>query len=136
MDRNTVIGFSLIFLILTGYYWYTAPSPEQQALIQKSQDSLNRIVLEKEQTQNKLDSAKFNQKNANSIAKDSVVKDKTNFAALSTGVAKELSIANKNLIVTINSQGGAVSKVVLSQYHRADSTPLVLLDLIYNHQSW
>ena len=136
MDRNTVIGFSLIFLILTGYYWYTAPSPEQQALIQKSQDSLNRIVLEKEQTQNKLDSAKFNQKNANSIAKDSVVKDKTNFAALSTGVAKELSIANKNLIITINSQGGAVSKVVLSQYHRADSTPLVLLDPIDNHQSW
>jgi hypothetical protein len=31
MDRNTIIGFSLIFLILTGYYWYTAPTPEQQA---------------------------------------------------------------------------------------------------------
>ena len=79
MDRNTVIGFSLIFLILTGYYWYTAPSPEQQALIQKSQDSLNKIALEKEQIQNKLDSAKLNQKNVTSISKDSIAIDKTNF---------------------------------------------------------
>ena len=41
MDRNTVIGFSLIFLILAGYYWYTAPTPEQIQM-QRTQDSLAR----------------------------------------------------------------------------------------------
>ena len=136
MDRNTVIGFSLIFLILTGYYWYTAPTPEQQALIQKSQDSLNKIALEKQQVQNKLDSAKFNQKTANSATNDSLLADKTNFAAASKGTPQDLSISNKHLTVTINSKGGAVSKVVLSQYQRADSTPLVLIDPIDNQQSW
>jgi YidC/Oxa1 family membrane protein insertase len=43
MDRNTIIGFSLIFLILAGYYWYTAPTPEQLEQMKKTQDSLTLV---------------------------------------------------------------------------------------------
>ena len=51
MDRNTVIGFSLIFLILAGYYWYTAPSPEELARMQNMRDS---VALVEKQTQDSL----------------------------------------------------------------------------------
>ena len=43
MDRNTIIGFSLIFLILAGYYSYTAPTPEQADQMQRTQDSLAKV---------------------------------------------------------------------------------------------
>ena len=47
MDRNTITGFSLIFLILIGYYWYTAPSAEEQAIFQRQRDSVARIEAAK-----------------------------------------------------------------------------------------
>ncbi|MCX6176312.1 MAG: hypothetical protein NTZ00_02950 [Bacteroidetes bacterium] len=47
MDRNTITGFSLIFLILIGYYWYTAPTAEEQAIFQRQRDSVARIEAAK-----------------------------------------------------------------------------------------
>lgn len=134
MDRNTVIGFSLIFLILTGYYWYTAPTPAQQAQMQKTQDSLAKIEA---LTQKNIELANKQAQKVDSAHKDSVVTDHSDFAKNQIAVdPKQILISNKNLAVTINTLGGAVSKVVLSKYHRADSTPLVLLDPSENKQQW
>ena len=47
MDRNTITGFSLIFLILIGYYWYTAPTAEEQAIFQRQRDSVARVEAAK-----------------------------------------------------------------------------------------
>ncbi len=133
MDRNTVIGFSLIFLILMGYYWYTAPTPEQQAQMAKTQDSLAKIdalnsktATAKIQSNVKPDSAKV----------DSVVTDKSDFASFAAGESKLVTISNKHLQVSINTKGASVAKVVLSQYKRADSSQLVLLDPQGNKQNW
>ena len=134
MDRNTVIGFSLIFLILMGYYWYTAPTPEQQAQMRKTQDSLAKIealVQQKSETQ-----AAAAQKKDSTQA-DSVVTDHSAFAQNSVGqTIKNIVIANKHLSVSINTLGGAVSKVVLTQFKRADSTDLILLDPSGSKQNW
>lgn len=133
MDRNTVIGFSLIFLILMGYYWYTAPTPEQQAQIVKTQDSLAKIDALKQKT----DSAKFQPVvKVDSTQKDSLISDKSDFKSFTAGEAKQITIANKHLEVSINTKGASVSKVVLSQFKRADSTQLVLLDPQGNKQNW
>ena len=59
MDRNTVIGFSLIFLILAGYYWYTAPTPEEIQM-QLTQDSIARVEAAKKQNINQKDSSGMN----------------------------------------------------------------------------
>lgn len=133
MDRNTVIGFSLIFLILMGYYWYTAPSPEQQAQIAKTQDSLAKVdalkqktAIAKIQSTAKTDSTKV----------DSVVSDKSDFKSFVKGESKQITISNKHLEVSINTKGASVSKVVLSQFKRADSSQLVLLDPQSNLQNW
>ena len=47
MDRNTITGFSLIFLILIGYYWYTAPTAEQQAIFERQRDSIAKVEAAK-----------------------------------------------------------------------------------------
>ena len=134
MDRNTVIGFSLIFLILMGYYWYTAPTPEQQAQMQRTQDSLSKIeALSKQKSEDKAALAKTN----DSVKVDSVILDKSAFAMnTSSTEAKNITIANQHLSVLINTKGGAVSKVVLSKFKRADSSELVLLDPQGSNQNW
>ena len=43
MDRNTIIGFLLMALVLFGYTWYMQPSPEQKAAMQRYQDSLLQV---------------------------------------------------------------------------------------------
>ena len=134
MDRNTVIGFSLIFLILMGYYWYTAPTPEQQAQMRKTQDSLAKIealVQKKSETQVAISQKK------DSTHVDSVASDNSAFAKNVLGqTAKNIVIANKHVSVYINTLGGAVSKVILTQFKRADSTDLVLLDPSGAKQNW
>lgn len=133
MDRNTVIGFSLIFLILMGYYWYTAPTPEQQAQMVKTQDSLAKIEALKQKT----DSVKFQTSlKVDSTPKDSAINDKSDFKLFTSGDSKLITISNKHLEVSINTKGASVSKVVLSQFKRADSSQLVLLDPQGNKQNW
>jgi preprotein translocase subunit YajC len=31
VDRNTVVGFSLMFLIMMTWFWYMSPNEEQRA---------------------------------------------------------------------------------------------------------
>ena len=40
MDKNTVIGFVLIFLIIIGFNWFTQPSAEERAAAQHRRDSI------------------------------------------------------------------------------------------------
>ncbi len=134
MDRNTVIGFSLIFLILMGYYWYTAPTPEQQALMQRTQDSLSKIEA---LSQKKSEPKSAVVKTLDSTKTDTAFVDKSAFGQYTnTADAKNITISNPHLAVTINTKGGAVSKVVLSKFKRADSSELVLLDPQGANQNW
>ena len=40
MDKNTIIGFVLIFAILVGYTVYNAPSEEEQKALARKNDSI------------------------------------------------------------------------------------------------
>ena len=46
MDRNSIIGFVLIAAILFGYTWYSTPTAEEAARMQRQQDSLAAVELE------------------------------------------------------------------------------------------
>ena len=46
MDRNSIIGFVLIAAILFGYTWYSTPTAEESARMQRQQDSLAAVELE------------------------------------------------------------------------------------------
>lgn len=139
MDRNTIIGFSLIFLILTGYYWYTAPTPEQQARMQEMRDSLAR------EDQKLQDSIQKNQKeqtpSAVSVGKtDSAAGITTQksqeFARFETGTDTQFTLTSKHLTLRIQRKGGTLSSVKLNEYSRSDQSDLELLAPGKNQMSW
>ena len=129
MDRNTITGFSLIFLILIGYYWYTAPSAEQQAIFQRQRDSIAKVEAAKVTSQT---AAKSNSLAISEIA--SPVKDS---ALLSTigGFASQLhgkpglvQLKSKELSIDIRTKGGNIGRVVLNNHRRSDSSVLDFLE--------
>ncbi len=137
MDRNTVIGFSLIFLILAGYYWYTAPTPEEQARMQEMRDSL---ALVEARMQDSL------QKTQTDTAKTPVIAE-TDSAQLKTAKSQELAsyengtdsiilLNNAFLNLRFNKRGGSLNSVKLNEYKRSDKSDLELLVNGKNEMSW
>lgn len=137
MDRNTVIGFSLIFLILIGYYWYTAPTPEQQAAFERRQDSLSKIEV----AQNRDESVGASNK-SNSVTKAPVLTDSALVKTLGgmadqlRGKADFIQLKSENLSVDIRTKGGNIGRVMLNNHKRSDSTALELLTNISAYNDW
>ena len=46
MDKNTLIGFTLIGLVLIGFSIFNRPSEEEMAQIQRYQDSIQQVMQE------------------------------------------------------------------------------------------
>ncbi|MBM3920396.1 MAG: membrane protein insertase YidC [Sphingomonadales bacterium] len=128
MDRNTIIGFSLIFLILVGYYWWTAPTEQEIAAQKRMADSIAKTEAVKKssaETANSKDSIK----SASNETDSSLLKIiYGGFSQNFGGTAAEVSLANSSVTVTFSTMGGKPTQVKLNQYKRADSTDLILLD--------
>ena len=136
MDRNTVIGFSLIFLILIGYYWYTAPTPEQQAAFQRQQDSLAKIEAAQASPSKSATAA-----DASVIKKDIVVDSALtgtlgSMATQLKGESQFVTLKSKQLSVDIRTKGGNLGKVVLNNHKRSDSSALELLSNLDAYNQW
>jgi len=136
MDRNTVIGFSLIFLILIGYYWYTAPTPEQQAAFQRQQDSIAKIEAVKTSSS----AAEGSQSPA--AAKPAVATDSALVNTLGAmasqlkGESQFVALKSDQLQVDIRTKGGNIGKVLLNNHKRSDSSALELLSNLDQYNQW
>jgi YidC/Oxa1 family membrane protein insertase len=137
MDRNTVIGIALIFLILIGGSYFNRPSEEQIAAAKRAQDSIELIRIEKE----KADLfAKQNQEAKSTIIdsspNDSIISQEGNlrkekfgvFANASVGKEKFYTIENNLLKVSFSNKGGRIYSVELKNYKTFDGKPLVLFE--------
>ena len=74
MDKNTIIGFILIGLLLFGYSWMSRPSQEQleqQKAIQRYNDSIMQV-----------ENAKLSAAQNSQFAKDSLSNSKTDSSTL------------------------------------------------------
>ncbi len=131
MDRNSIIGFSLIFLILTGYYWYTAPT-DAELKAQAQQDSIALVqqnVAEAEQK--KTEAGKDSSSNiikASSLLDSTLVGSIGSFAQQISGDNQEVKIANKEITLGIQTRGAGIGRVTLNNYKRSDSSKLELLE--------
>lgn len=135
MDRNTVIGFSLIFLILIGYYWYTAPTPEQQAAFDKQRDSIAQVEAAKA---NPVKSATTtaNVSKASISSDTALVKSLGGFASQLSGKAEVIQLRSKQLSVDVRTKGGNMGRVMLNGHKRSDSSALELLSNIDAYNEW
>ncbi len=139
MDKKSIIGISLIAVILVGWMYFNAPNKEQAlkarhhrdsiTKVAIKQDSLNAIIFAKEQV--KQDSLK----KAFAVLPDSIKKKQSEskyqlFTNSSIGINENVVLENELLKATISTKGGAITKVELKKYHPYNDRlkPLILFD--------
>ena len=130
MDRNTVIGFTLLALLFFGYFYYTQ---QGQKTLEKQrihvQDSLDKI-------KSRIDTAQLKAKNA----------DSTNIAPVSTlpsGLVQDSSLTEGTFTIennlakyTFTNRGGQPKIVELKKFKTAGGQPLLLNDGKFNDISY
>ncbi|MDR0835950.1 MAG: membrane protein insertase YidC [Tannerella sp.] len=136
MDKNTIIGFVLIGLLIIGFSWWNRPSPEQVATQQHYRDSI--AAVQRQVLQDELAAATV--KNEPVINTDSInalpdslkqLQLANNFGAFAlsaTGTERLITLENNKLEVKINTKGGYISYARLKDYVTYEKEPLVLFD--------
>jgi YidC/Oxa1 family membrane protein insertase len=135
MDRNTIIGIVLIFVILVTFAIISRPTKQQQEAAQRIQDSI--MLVHQREAANAANAQKQVSSDS-TIAKGTVVpkavetaklKDEFgNFSSAVEGKQEFYTIENKLIKLTLTNKGGRPYSVELKKYHRADSLPLVLFN--------
>jgi len=131
MDRNSIIGLSLIGLIIIAYSIYTQPSKEELLAIQHRRDSIAMIEKETLHTalENKPPLLVDPVKPISDSSKKEIEKlSLGDFAGNADGEEQLLTLENKNVIITISSKGGKVKSAELKNYKTWEGKPLLLLN--------
>ena len=111
MDKNNIIGFVLIALVLIGYSWYAKPSKEQERA-QFVQDSI--AQAKRQQAEQDAKTAAFNRQQA---AKQKIAADTTAlFHSALTGQAKDIVLKNGKVAITLSTKGATVTKAIINNY--------------------
>lgn len=129
MDRNSIIGLSLIFVILVTFAYINQPSEEQIKAAKRTQDSIALVQL-REDSVAKILAAKAIAQDTIKATPDSTFTSKAFglFAPYATGTKSFTSIENDDIKVTFSNKGGRIFKVELKKYKRYDQSPLILMD--------
>ncbi|MFN4994179.1 MAG: membrane protein insertase YidC [Bacteroidota bacterium] len=129
MDRNSIIGLSLIFVILVTFAYINQPSEEQIKAAKHAQDSIALVQL-REDSVAKILAAKAIAQDTIKATPDSTFTSKAFglFAPYATGTESFTSIENDDIKVTFSNKGGRIFKVELKKYKRYDQSPLILVD--------
>jgi YidC/Oxa1 family membrane protein insertase len=131
MDRNSMIGLGLIFLLLIGYFYLNQPSEKEQAVQKRYADSIARVqklvAAQAEQAfllKQKNDSlAALAPRDTNALqAKYG------SFASSAIGSEQEATLENKDLRITFSNKGGHIKQVELKNYKTDSRKPLLLMD--------
>lgn len=108
MDRNSIIGFILIAVVLIGFSWYSRPSEEEQraAFVKDSIAQANRAQAEKAAK-----AAEFKRQQA---ARVKIAEDTTAlFHKALTGKAQNVVLQNSKVALTLSTKGATVTKAYL-----------------------
>lgn len=101
MDKNTIIGFLLMALVLIGFSWYSRPSEEQVKQQQEQQEKKAQLEQEKSTTE---ESQKAEEK-----------KQDEKIAALQAQ-AKDVVLQNNKVKLTFSTLGGTLKEAEIINY--------------------
>lgn len=123
MDRNTITGLVIIFVILIGFSYFTRPSEEQLKEIQQ-RDSIAKV-----ETQKMMLAAEQEKKDFQLAQQsDTTVKKGVENTVFSQDSLenKIITLENAKIKLYISTKGGRICYVDLKKYRTHDSLPLVL----------
>jgi len=123
MDKNSIIGLVIIFLILIGFSYFSRPSQEQIREMQR-QDSLNRVEEARRQEAAASERAAVTPAAASSAAIPGQHRDSV---FIQDSLAERIvTLENDKVKIHISTQGGRIVYVELKEFRTHDSLPLVL----------
>lgn len=122
MDKNNLIGFGLIGLVLVAFVYFNQPDPKQIEAQKRYQDSITAIAQQQEAA-----ARAVALEEAKKIEEQS--KDSTSilFDALN-GEEKFITLANKNLSIRISTLGGRICSATLADYKNQQGEPVTLFN--------
>ena len=130
MDKNTIIGFVLIGIVVFGLSWLNRPTPEQIEVQRRYQDSIAQIEQAKQAAIEKQKAdpmASFN--NLPDSVKEARLADSFgSFAKAMTGTEEFITLENEKVAVKLSTKGGRVISATLKEYDNYKGEPLVLFD--------
>ncbi len=122
MDKNTIIGFVLIGVVLIGFSIFNRPSQEELERMQRYNDS---IALVQKQEAAK---AAQKQRQAETQTAFELTDSTALFFNASKGQEEFTTIENEVVKLTFTNKGGRVYSALLKDYSGQDGQPLVLFD--------
>ena len=137
MDKKSIIGILLIFLILVVFSIINKPSKEQIEAIKHRQDSIARVEAEKaaalmQQEQAEKTAQEIAAATPDTLNPDLQLQEKTDqfgaFGVAAVGSEEFYTLENNLMKITFSNKGGRVYSVQLKNYQTHDSLPLLLFD--------
>ncbi|MCE5174291.1 MAG: membrane protein insertase YidC [Bacteroidales bacterium] len=137
MDKNTILGFVLMFFIIIGFSYLNKPSQEQFDAT-KEQKRLNDSIalasnLQKEADLKSDSIASFHAESGDSAT--ALTSDSTDskmkfgaFSSLASGENTHTTFENDLFELTMSSKGGRIASVRLKKFVTGDSLPLILFE--------
>ncbi|MEM9822513.1 MAG: membrane protein insertase YidC, partial [Bacteroidota bacterium] len=124
MDKNNLIGITLVFLLFFIWAQYNAPSPEELAERERIQDSIKLAQVQQDSTASISDDTS-GQNIPQSTESDSVrqARLQTQFGAFANGMTGEEQtsfLENDLFKVIFTNKGGRIKEVILKKYHKLD----------------
>ena len=116
MNKDTIIGFVLIAVVLIGFSWYNQPSAEEMEAARK-QDSIAAVIKDNAAKQQKINKATRKAQAESAAKADSSA---LFFAALS-GTNQSVVLKNDKVELTFDTKGGTISKAIIKGFEDRDN---------------
>lgn len=133
MDKQTIIGFILILLILVGFNFLNKPTKAQLAEAQR-QDSIARVERARAEAEAAAEALLIEQQTQEDLAAreaaaaEQKVRQYGVYAALAQGEDRHYTLENDLMALDMTAKGGRIASVLLKEYVTGDSLPLILFD--------
>ncbi len=125
MNKDTIIGFVLIALVLIGFSWWNQPSAEQIEAARK-QDSIETVMKEQAEKAQK-EAAALAAKPQDTMVDSSAVDTTALFRSALNGTSQQVVLKNDKLQLTLDTKGGVIRKAVIKNFKSIDGTNDVTL---------
>lgn len=127
MDRNTIVGLVLIFLILIGFSYYTKPSQQEIEAAKHKRDSIALVRKMEQHIIEAQEAARTATAEAEIKAQETDALQSTAFGQMVTGNQQFITLENALMRVKVSTLGGSVYSVELKEFKTYTQEPLILL---------
>jgi YidC/Oxa1 family membrane protein insertase len=138
MDKNTITGLVIIFVILITFSYFNKPNQHEIEAAKMRADSIAQVDIERARQAliAKQNAPALKDSNSTALADTSKATSKANelkglygvFAESAKGIQKFITLENNLMKVRISSLGGKIYSVELKEYKRFNGEPLVLFE--------